>query len=66
MIVLYIPLMQWILKKTLNKIEEDGSRYYAKLKANQKTLLKKAITISNSKIDTDIYIFLKLNKMVKV
>lgn len=57
MIALYIPLMQWTLKKTLNKIEnKNNNKYYAKLKGNQKKLLKKAIEISNTKIPTDIYI----------
>ena len=57
MIALYIPLMQWIVKKTLNKIEStNDNKYYSKLKANQKSLLQKAIDISNSKKPTDIYI----------
>ena len=49
--------MQWIVKKTLNKIEsKNDNKYYSKLKANQKSLLQKAIDISNSKKPTDIYI----------
>lgn len=66
MIVLYIPLMQWIVKKTLNKIEEtNDNKYYSKLKANQKKLLEKAILISDTKEPTDTYTS-TLNKEAKV
>ena len=48
--------MRWTLKKTLNKIEnKNNNKYYAKLKGNQKTLLKKAIDISNTKKSTNTY-----------
>lgn len=57
MIALSIPSMPWTLKKTLNKIEnKNNNKYYAKLKGNQKKLLKKAIEISNTKEPTDTYI----------
>lgn len=49
--------MQWILKKTLNKIEsKNNNKYYAKLKGNQKKLLKKAVIISDTKEASDIYV----------
>jgi len=38
--------MQWIPKKTLNAIESSGSKYIAKVKDNQKTLLDKIDNIS--------------------
>ena len=57
MIALCIPLMRWILKKTLNKIgNKNNNKYYAKLKGNQKKLLAKAIDISNTKETTDTFI----------
>ena len=57
MIALYTALMRWIVKKTLNKIEDtNDNNYYSKLKGNQKKLLEKAIKISNTKTPTDIYI----------
>ena len=57
MIALYIPLMLWIVKKTLDKIEKtNDNKYYSKLKGNQKKLLQKAIKISDTQIPTDIYI----------
>ena len=56
MIALYIPLTQWILKKTLNKIgNKNNNKYYAKLKGNQKKLLSKAIDITNTKEPTDTF-----------
>ena len=56
MIALSIPLMQWTLKKTLNKIaNKNNNLYYAKLKGNQKKLLAKAIDISNTKEPTSTY-----------
>ena len=49
--------MQWIVKKTLDKIEEiNDNKYYSKLKGNQKILLKKAVNIANTKTPTDTYI----------
>ena len=57
MIVLYIHLMRWIVKKTLNKIENtNDNKYYSKLKGNQKKLLEKAIDISTIKASTDTFI----------
>lgn len=49
--------MQWIVKKTLNKIDKiNDNKYYSKLKANQKKLFKKAIYISSINKPTDSYI----------
>ncbi len=57
MIALFIHSMQWIVKKTLNKIEStNDNKYYSKLKGNQKKLLKKEIDISNIKTSTDTFI----------
>ena len=56
MIAFYIALMQWIVKKTLNKISnKNNNKYYAKVKGNQKRLLAKAIDISNTKKTTDTF-----------
>lgn len=57
MIALYIALMRWIVKKTLNKIEStNDNKYYSKLKANQKKLYNKAVKISITKEPTQRYV----------
>ena len=47
--------MQWTPKKTLDAIESSGSKYIAKVKDNQKTLLDKIDEISRKTKPTNRY-----------
>ena len=47
--------MRWTHKKTLDTIESSGSKYIAKVKDNQKTLLDKIDEISRDIKPTSVY-----------